>query len=308
MIRFFQGIKEIKNFREDYEDFKNKITASVETTRALYYRDGLRVGEQIAKEIKDSVKLDIKKFKEEFDDNKLIAASINSKERFHALSMRLDDLEKAFGKLEEHIGLWDHTQLQSKSTLPIKEAKPLKKQKPLKLQAVEEEVKKVKSTLTQREVKRLFTYRDGELYWKVDQGNKSKKGDKAHFYLNAAGYYYLYIPSKQKLYNVSRLIFLMFHGYLPEYVSYIDNNSQNTRIENLRTATCSQVKCSAKRPKNNSSGYKGVYLHKKKGKYIAQIKKNKKHYYLGLFKTPEEAYKAYCKAAKKLHGEFARVA
>lgn len=100
----------------------------------------------------------------------------------------------------------------------------------------------------------------------------------------------------------------MFHGYLPEYVSYIDNNSQNTRIENLRTATCSQVKCSAKRPKNNSSGYKGVYLHKKKGKYIAQIKKNKKHYYLGLFKTPEEAHKVYCKAAKKLHGEFARVA
>lgn len=225
---------------------------------------------------------------------------------------RIINLEYNLYKLECTIQIiqekLDKEQVPAQLVLSAEQTETIKKPKPLKLQNVEEEVKKVKSTLTQAKVKRLFEYRDGELYWKVDQGNKSKKGDKAHFYLNTAGYYYLYIPSKQKLYNVSRLIFLMFHGYLPEKISYIDNNSQNTRIENLRAATISQVKCSAKRPKSNSSGYKGVYLHKKKNKYIAQIKKNKKYYYLGSFYTSEEAYKAYCKAARKLHGEFARVA
>ena len=274
MIRFFQGIKRAADFFSIHPDGLSFVT------------------ERRLKDLEASVSR--------------LPKAISDRNFTSIMNLEYDiyELKETIKTLQSTL---DKEQVPAQLVL-AEQAKTVRKPKALKLQAVEEEVEKVKSTLTQREVKRLFTYRDGELYWKVDQGNKSKKGDKAHFYLNTAGYYYLYIPSKQKLYNVSRLIFLMFHGYLPEYVSYIDNNSQNTRIENLRTATCSQVKCSAKRPKNNSSGYKGVYLHKKKGKYIAQIKKNKKHYYLGLFKTPEEAHKVYCKAAKKLHGEFARVA
>ena len=304
MIRFFQGIKEIKNFREDYEDFKNKITASVETTRALYYRDGLRVGEKIAKEIKDSVTLQIKKFKEEFDDNKLIVASINSKERFHALSMRLDDLEKAlhkaFSKLEEHT-----SQSPNQLTIPVEQVKSTKKPKPLNPQSVEEEVKKVKSLLTQAKVKRLFEYRDGELYWKVDAGigGRIKKGTKIG---TTSGYKAVSINNQS--YTAGRIIFLMFHGYIPERVCFIDRNPQNTRIENLRAATISQMKCGSKKRKDNNSGYKGVYFHYKTNKYTAQIQKHQKRYNLGYFDTPKDAYKAYCKAAKKLHGEFARVA
>ncbi len=122
------------------------------------------------------------------------------------------------------------------------------------------------------------------------------------------GHSYRKVSYKGKSYYISRIIFLMFHGYLPEYVSYIDGNSQNTRIENLREANRSRLRCFTRKSKNNTSGYKGVILYKLTGKYIAQISKNKKHYHLGLFDTPQEAYKAYCKAAKKLHGEFARVA
>lgn len=301
MIRFFQGIKEIKNFREDYEDFKNKITASVETTRALYYRDGLRVGEKIAKEIKDSVTLQIKKFKEEFDDNKLIVASINSKERFHALSMRLDDLEKAlhkaFSKLEEHT-----SQSPNQLTIPVEQVKSTKKPKPLNPQSVEEEVKKVKSRLTQAKVKRLFEYRDGELYWKVDR-LRAKKGDKAG---TTKGYKIVFIEGQH--YTFGHVIFLMFHGYVPERVSFVDGDYRNTRIENLRAATMSQVSGSAKKSKANTCGYKGITFLKKRNKYVAQINKLGKHYHLGTFNTPQEAYKVYCKAAKILHKEFARVA
>lgn len=303
MIRFFQGIKEIKNFREDYEDFKNKITASVETTRALYYRDGLRVGEKIAKEIKDSVTLQIKKFKEEFDDNKLIVASINSKERFHALSMRLDDLEKAlhkaFSKLEEHT-----SQSPNQLTIPVEQVKSTKKPKPLNPQSVEEEVKKVKSRLTQAKVKRLFEYRDGKLYWKKSLG-RVKKGDEAG---SMSGKGYKQVGIDKNVYRYGRIIYLMFHGYIPECVSYIDSNRLNTRIENLREATPSQISCHKKKLSNNTSAFKGVSFHKQVGKYKAAIVKKKKSHHLGYFDTPQEAHKAYCKAAKKLHGEFARVA
>ena len=54
---------------------------------------------------------------------------------------------------------------------------------------------------------------------------------------------------------------------------------------------------------HNNSKYKGVYL--RKNRWIAQIAQHKKVKHLGSFDTPEEAHKAYCKAGKKLHGEFA---
>lgn len=186
--------------------------------------------------------------------------------------------------------------------LPLKQAKTSKKRRVIKLKAVKEEVKAVKSELTQSKVKRLFEYRDGELYWKVDRV-RAKKGDKAG---TSKGYKTVAIDGGH--YTFGCVIFLMFHGYIPKRVSFIDGNPLNTKIENLRPATPSQVSCTMKKHKTNISGYKGVCFKKNRGKYMAQIAKNGKRYYLGLFATPQEAHKAYCKAAKKLHGEFARVA
>lgn len=201
----------------------------------------------------------------------------------------------------------DKEQLPAQLVLPVERTKTIKKPKPLKFQSVEKEVKKVKSKLTQAKVKRLFEYRDGELYWKVNIGNV-KKGSLAGSIHMVSGHSHRRVGYKGKNHYISRIIFLMFHGYLPENVSYIDGNSRNTRIENLREANNSQVQCFSRKSKNNTCGYKGVTPYKLTGKYIAQISKNKKHYHLGLFDTAEEAHKAYCKAAKKLHGEFARVA
>ncbi|MBP9778830.1 MAG: HNH endonuclease [Rickettsiaceae bacterium] len=199
----------------------------------------------------------------------------------------------------------DKEQVPAQLVLPAERTKTIKKPKPIKLQAVEEEVKKVKSLLTQAKVKRLFEYRDGDLYWKITPSNKIKKGDKAGS-MNSTGYRQVGIG--KNVYRYGRIIYLMFHSYLPECVSYIDDNPLNTRIENLRVASRSQIRTSAKTSKKPFSGYKGVDTCKTTGKYIARINKLGKYYHLGTFNTPQEAYKAYCKAAKKLHGEFARVA
>ena len=193
----------------------------------------------------------------------------------------------------------DKEQVTAQLVLPAERTKTIKKPKPLKLQAVEEEVKKVKSLLTQAKVKRLFEYRDGELYWKVDQGSKVKKGDKASFLAKKGSSAKRYVFINGSRYNAGRIIYLMCHGYLPEVTAYKDGNSSNTRINNLIPTTYTQ----------GASGYKGVTYATKKKKWVARIMKKGIIYPLaGAFNTPEEAYKAYCKAAKILHKEFARVA
>ena len=58
-------------------------------------------------------------------------------------------------------------------------------------------------------------------------------------------------------------------------------------------------------PRHNTSGFKGVSLNKRNGMWMAKLNKNYKLYYLGEFKTPEEAHRAHLKAAKELHGEYA---
>lgn len=92
-----------------------------------------------------------------------------------------------------------------------------------------------------------------------------------------------------------------------EHVDHKDRNGLNNCRENLRLCTPAQNHQNQKRAVNNTSGYKGVYFHKLSGKWMARIMENKTLHYLGLFESPEAAYAAYCEAAVKYHGEFARL-
>lgn len=89
-----------------------------------------------------------------------------------------------------------------------------------------------------------------------------------------------------------------------EIVDHIDNDPLNNVRSNLRLATNKDNVRNSRMRENNTSGYKGVFKHHKR--FRAQIKVDNKSIYLGVFDTPEEAHAAYCEAAVKYHGEFAR--
>lgn len=90
-------------------------------------------------------------------------------------------------------------------------------------------------------------------------------------------------------------------------IDHRDGDGLNNRRMNLRICTMSQNQWNVGIRQDNTSGFKGVSKHKSSGKWRARITAHNKVHYLGHYKTPEEAYAAYCSAALELHGEFARV-
>lgn len=90
-----------------------------------------------------------------------------------------------------------------------------------------------------------------------------------------------------------------------EEVDHIHGNTLDNRRSELRLATSKQNKFNAKRRKDNTSGFKGVYWNKKEKKWIAQIKVDQKRLRLGGFTKPEDAHEAYRIAVVQHRGEFA---
>lgn len=168
----------------------------------------------------------------------------------------------------------------------------------------DKEVQFVKSILTQEDVNKLFEYRDGNLYWKIDiYSGKGRLHIKAGVKAGGLSGKYKNIKMvryKGKGYHISRLIFLMFKGYLPKFITYKDKNSLNTKLENLLEANSSQLNIRQK--VRSATGYKGVYFYGKK--YVAQIKVNNKTMNLGYYNTAEEASKVYGEARIKYRGTF----
>lgn len=90
------------------------------------------------------------------------------------------------------------------------------------------------------------------------------------------------------------------------YVDHKDGDTLNDEDRNLRTATRSQNAMNRRKRSDNTSGFKGVSLHRESGKWRSLIYVSGEKISLGLFISASDAHAAYCQAAAKLHGEFSR--
>jgi hypothetical protein len=91
-------------------------------------------------------------------------------------------------------------------------------------------------------------------------------------------------------------------------IDHIHGETLDNRKSQLRLATSSQNSHNKGVQANNKSGFKGVTWEKARRKWRAKIKLHNKRIDLGYFDTAEAAHAAYCEAAHRLHGEFARTA
>lgn len=125
---------------------------------------------------------------------------------------------------------------------------------------------------------------------------------------NKTGYYaarWIRQGTKRKLQYMHKLIL----GIKDDGVcgDHKDGNKLNNVRDNLRIATHSENMRNVPVRHNTLTGYKGVKLDKRKGKYMACINVDGKRIFLGYFDYKVAASRAYDRAAIKYHKEFARI-
>ena len=88
---------------------------------------------------------------------------------------------------------------------------------------------------------------------------------------------------------------------------HINQDKLDNRKSNLRICLTSENMANRGKQKNNTSGFKGVFWSINADRWRAQITHKRKAIHLGLFDTPEDAAKAYNKAAMEIYGEYAEL-
>lgn len=102
--------------------------------------------------------------------------------------------------------------------------------------------------------------------------------------------------------------FFMHHEIMGNtYIDHRDGNGLNNKMDNLRECTHSQNMQNRRKHAPASSKFKGVQWWKAQEKWISQIAKDKKRYFLGYFTEEIDAARAYNEAALKHFGEFANI-
>lgn len=157
--------------------------------------------------------------------------------------------------------------------------------------------------MTQETLRELFEYKDGNLYWKfkTHKSGVNRIGTIAGC-ITVEGY--RLIKVNRIIWLAHRLIFMYHNGFFPETIDHINKNKSDNRIENLREATYSQNNANRSIHKNNNSGLKGVFKRKDRNLWMAKVNLNGKRVYIKSFRTKEEAYEAYKKAAIIHHKDF----
>lgn len=152
-------------------------------------------------------------------------------------------------------------------------------------------------------IKQSFYQENGVLYWNKKSGSKVKKHMRAGT-LNKG--YLRVLFSGNRFYN-HQIIFFLENGYITKNIDHKDRDKLNNKPNNLRESTPTQNCANRGKRSNNTSGFKGVSLHKLTNKFQAEIEVSGKRIYLGLFESAELAAIAYNKEAIDKCGEFANL-
>jgi len=119
---------------------------------------------------------------------------------------------------------------------------------------------------------------------------------------------YRTIGIEGRCYKAHRLAWLITYGKWPSgHLDHINGDRADNRIANLRMATVAGNMQNRGKMPSNKSGFKGVWFRLQRKRWVASISVDGRQRHLGTFHTPEQASAAYAEAARRLHGEFARI-
>jgi hypothetical protein len=158
--------------------------------------------------------------------------------------------------------------------------------------------------LTRARLRELLRYnpKTGEFRWRKPPCRG--RHDLSAGYASQQGYRFIQIDGRS--YREHQLAWFYMTGrWGRPTIDHRDRDVTNNRWSNLRRATRSQNNANRRRPRHNTTGYKGIYLGRRPGQWYAHIGRNGRMIHLGRFDTPQAAHEAYLATARKLFGEFA---
>lgn len=159
--------------------------------------------------------------------------------------------------------------------------------------------------VTKELLQELFSYDNGNLYWKNVKSKKVKTGQKVG---STDRHGYMRTSIKNKIYSIHRLIWIFHYGEIKDnyIIDHKDRNILNNKIENLRLATHSQNTQNSGKRSDNKSGYKNVFWAKDKNKWRVRCYTLGKSKNGGYYDCLDDAAIAATALRKKVFGEFAQ--